>query len=104
MYKLQNKKKTLDDDDVEDSDIDMGLEVEDIDGDNISLSHVVDKVVSHINEVNNTNDDGDGDDVIDSKYMFPRFFALMIYGPFGSDEDKLDILREGKQYIAYNLS
>ena len=35
---------------------------------------------------------------------FLCFFACVLYRPFASDTDKLDIFHEGKHYIAYNLS
>ena len=100
MYKLQDKNKTGDDDDIEESEVDMGLEVEDgVDGDINVLFPVVDTDVPSTEEDGNEVND---DDYIDDDYMFPSFFAFMLYGPFASDADKLDIFREGKHYIAYN--
>ena len=93
MYKLEKKNKDSEDDDVEESEVDMALEIGDGDGDNISLSAVVDEVVSPVDEAENAIDNEA--DFLDDDYMFPGFFAFMLYGPFVENEDKLDILRKG---------
>ena len=74
MYHLHNKNKDGEDDNMEESEVDMALEVQDDYGDNISLSSVVDEVVPLIDEVENAIDDETT--FLDDNYMFPGFSHL----------------------------
>ena len=101
MYKLLKRNNTDDDGDIEESEVDIGLEVEDdVDGDVNVMFLVVDADVPSTKKDGNAVND---DDFLDDDYMFPSFFAFMLYEPFASDADKLDIFREGKHYIIYNF-
>ena len=78
MYKLQNKNRTGDNDDIEESDADTSLEVEDsVDDDVNVLIPAVDADVPSTEEyVNEINDD----DYLDDDYMFPSFLYSCYMG------------------------